>query len=227
MSITIFRASLMTIFAVLFSLVAYAEKDPWPATTADGLKRIYMPHFAVAYVKPGANPKDYSQLMIQKPIVSFMKNKVGDEKWATDNLSGLPAPEEILKVRNQISEKFHEILTKKMVAEGYHLVDKPARGVLLLRPALINLKLITPETQGTGKITLYLEIFNSVTRERLAEGWDTKKDQVANNGLKDWALDANREMGQKAFNAWAETMAKGLVRMNEHAIPFEPGVAYF
>ena len=217
----------MTIFAVLFSLVAYAEKDPWPETTADGLKRIYMPDFAVAYVKPGANPKHYSQLIIQKPVVRFMKDKEGDEKWATDNLSGLPAPEEILRVRTAISEKFNEILTKKMVAAGYDLVDKPAEGVLLLRPALINLQLISSETQGTGKVTLYLEMFNSVTGERLSEGWDMKQSHVTDNGLADWAKKANWDMAIKDFDEWAETMANGLVKMKEQAIPFEPGVAYY
>ena len=215
-----FRIALLLILTVFYSLDAYSETDPWPAITADGLHRVYIPEFGVVYVKPGNKLTDYHHLKILKPVVSFEKGRVGEEEWANESQAGMPSAEETLRVRSRISERFHEIFTRKMADGGYHLTDEAGTGVLLIRPAIINLALISSESHGAGEVTLYVELFDSVTGERLAEAWDQQTGQSADTGLENWAVEANREMGLRAIDEWAKSMQSALSGMKGQKIPW-------
>jgi len=220
MTAHILRISLLMFVAVFCSFDAYAEKDPWPTITADGLHRVYIPEFAVVYVKPGAKLTDYTHLKILESVVRFEKGRVGEEEWANESQSGVPSAEEILRVRGKISKRFDELFSKKMADADLPLVDEDGDGVLLIRPALINLALISSESHGAGEITLYVELFDSVTGERLAQAWDQKQGQSVDTGVENWALEANREMGLRAIDEWAQSMQSALSEMKHQKIPW-------
>lgn len=213
-----FRIALLLILTVFYSLDAYSETDPWPTITADGLHRVYMPEFGVVYVKPGVKLTDYHHLRILKPVIRFEKGRVGAEEWASDVTGDVPSDQEIMRVRKKMSENFNEIFSKKMADGGFHLTDENGSGVLVLRPAIINLALISTASHGVGEVTLYVELFDSVTGERLAEAWDQKQGQSADTGVENWALKANREMGLRAIDEWAQSMQSALSAMRDQKI---------
>ncbi len=71
---------------------------------------------------------------------------------------------------------------------GYVLVDGIAEDVLIVHPAIVDLDVISPDTPGTrgqrsviasvGSMSLYMELIDSVTGDKLVKAIDNKFDRT-------------------------------------------------
>ena len=110
-----------------------------------------------------------------------------------------------------------------------------AVDVLLLRPAIINLKVIIPSDAGTDDagavvrsaagMTLFIEAFDSVSGELLAKAMDRKtdkdKDPVRADFMFIWKASAsenkeNMALIDKAFADWADSLVDALNVAKSH-----------
>ena len=185
------RTSAITIFLtaafLIFSLSAEAKKkQELPEVTEDGLERVHDSKLAVVYVEPGATLEAYTRVKLLDTYVAFKKN------WARDQRSRSAQPlrvtsRDVENIKNSLAEEFQAVFIKELESGGYPVVDESADDVLLVRPAIINLDVNAPDTptagrsrtytSSAGEMTLYIELYDSVTGDLIAKALDRQKDR--------------------------------------------------
>jgi hypothetical protein len=89
------------------------------------------------------------------------------------------------RIKTYLSEQFKKVFTDRLTASGETVTTAQGTGVLLLRPAIINLDVSAPHradpspqgiyTAGSaGQATLHLELYDSVTGALLARAVDVE-----------------------------------------------------
>jgi hypothetical protein len=206
--------------AVLF---AGCETTSAPAVSDDGLVRIKSKRAEVVYVQPGASLDGYDKIMLTEPQISFRKNWKND--WNMDNpmrrVDDRYMAEAVATGKRLLLEEFEKALTKK----GFTLVDQPGSNVLTVRPAIIDLDIFAPDpnntagmwsktySNGSGRATMFLELFDSSSNQLLVRVVDTKDNE--NDGTT-WRMQRNRNSNMNdarfAFSSWGTDLANGLIQ---------------
>ncbi len=91
------------------------------------------------------------------------------------------------QIKKELAAEFMKVFTRQLKAGGYAVVDTAAPDVLILRPAIINLRVTAPDlmtpginmtvVRSAGSATLYLELWDSMTDKILARVMDSQADQ--------------------------------------------------
>ena len=205
---------------VLFSLVvagnhAVAEKA-MPEVTIEGLQLIKDSNLALVYAEPGINLGQYSKVYLGDAYIAFKKN------WQRDQNRHYPQKinsEDMARMKAELSSLFREVFSKTLEEGGYELVTERAEDVLLLKPAIINLDVIAPDTmdanrgnsfsETTGEMTLYLELYDSLTDDLIAKALDRKIDRQT--GYFQWQNRVtNRAAANRILQVWANVLKEGL-----------------
>ena len=109
----------------------------------------------------------------------------------------------------------------------YEVVDEAGPDVLLVRPAIINLDVNAPEkmtagmskvyVESAGEMTLYVELYDSVTGDLIAKALDRKMDR-RNTGFYTWANSAtNKAAAVRILRGWANILLAALNEAREEA----------
>jgi hypothetical protein len=174
------RASIGLALGVLFAVAASAADKDLPAMSHDGLE-LRKGRAAVVYVRPGVDFSQYKRLAILECPVAFGKSWERDRRSSAQRLKS----DDLEKIKKNLSEEFRKIFVDELQNKGgYAIVEEGAEDVLVLRPAIIDLYVTAPDTMTPGRnytlsdsagaMTLYLEIFDSVTGQILARAIDRK-----------------------------------------------------
>jgi hypothetical protein len=209
----------VTTIALAFALALTAHQDlqaaddDIPEVTHDGLQRLEDSKAAIAYVKPGADLSVYDRFLIVDCFVAFKKDWQKDYNRDQRSLSGQVTDKDMERMRNDMAELFREVFVEELTEnDGYELVDAPAEGVLLIRPAIIDLEATAPDVQSAGRsttfvdsagtATLFIELYDSVSGEILARAIDRKADR--SHGRMEWSTGtSNRVNAKRILRTWA------------------------
>ncbi len=215
--------ALVTIFILSGASVHAAE--PPPTVDQDGLHLVEGSEAMIAYLQPGADLGKFDKVMILDCFVEFR------EKWARDynldvvGLQGRVSDRDMERIKTKLSVEFHKVFAEELSADGYPIVDKPAPGVLLLRPAIVNLDVTAPDTmrasrgntwvRSAAQMTLYMEMYDAETDELLARVIDPRADsdaipQIANSVT-------NRAAARTIIRYWARLLGDRLNTMKGRA----------
>ena len=148
-----------------------------PQVSTDGLHLVSGTKLAAVYLKPGADLGQYDKIALLDTYVAFAKNwqrNYNEEATFEDQISD----QQMQKIRQNVSRGFAAEFTKVLTADGRQFVTKGGTGVLILRPAIIDLRITQPDlmTPGmeatfvasTGSMTLYLEMLDGKTGDLIA-----------------------------------------------------------
>jgi hypothetical protein len=144
--------------------------DAPPQVSKDGLQLKIHTSNELIYVKPGATFGQYKRVMILPCYVAMAKdwqqnyntNEEGDiDLQVTDA--------DVQQIESTLSTEFKKVFTSELQKGGYQVTTTPAPDVLLLRPAIINVRVTAPDlmTAGmnanvissAGSGTFYLELW--------------------------------------------------------------------
>ena len=212
-----------SLFLVMFATIAVAKTD-FPAVSHDGLHLMPDTKLRAVYMKPGADLSQYDRVSLLDAYVAFRKN------WQRDHNDDEPfdmrvSDKDMKEIRDRVSKEFAKEFTKVLSTEGGHQVVKDAGdGVLILRPAIINLDVTAPDlmTAGmsqtfvasAGTMTLYLELYDGKTQAIIARIIDPEA--ADNVGI---AQVANRVTNTADFDRvvrrWAEILNKHLAQLKK------------
>ena len=154
-----------------------AGKPGFPPVSPEGLKLVPDTKVAAVYLKPGADLSQYDKVAILETYVSFAKNWQRDynEDATFENQIN---DQQMQTIREKVATAFNEEVTRVLTQDGRQIVTTGGTGVLILRPAIINLQitqpdLMTPGMQQTfvtsaGSMTLYLEMLDGKTGDLIA-----------------------------------------------------------
>lgn len=199
------------------------ETTSAPAVSEDGLVRIKSKRADVVYVQPGASLDGYDKIMLIEPQISFRQDWQSD--WNMNNpmrrVDDRYVVDAVATGKRLLQEEFAKALTKK----GFTLVDQPGPDVLTVKPAIIDLDIYAPDpnntagmwsktySNGSGRATMFLELFDSSSNQLLVRIMDTRDNE--NDGYS-WRMQRNRAINMNdarfAFSAWGTDLANGLIQ---------------
>jgi hypothetical protein len=121
-----------------------------------------------------------------------------------------------------VAQEFTREMTQVLTAQGRQMVSKGGSGVLIVRPAIVNLQvtapdLMTPDMEQTlvasaGSMTLYMELLDGKTGDLIARIIDP---EAADNG--GMAQIANSVTNTADFDRimkrWAQLLSAHLARL--------------
>jgi hypothetical protein len=196
---------------LLLAATAGAADKELPAVSHDGLE-LRKGKAAVVYVRPGVDFSQYKRFAILECPVAFSKSWERDQRSSAQRLSS----SDLDRIRKNLSEEFRKIFVDELQNKGgYAVVDAGAEDVLVLRPAIIDLDVTAPDTMTPGRsytlsdsagaMTLYLEIYDSVTGQILARAIDRQAGR--DFGRIQWQNSVtNKSEADRILRRWAKAL---------------------
>jgi hypothetical protein len=191
-----------------------------PEVSHDGLHLQKDTKLAAVYLKPGATLDQYDKVAILDCFVSFKKNWQRDYNEDVIGLGQRVSDKDADAIKKRVAKEFKDVFTKELETKGgYQVVDNAAQDVLVLRPAIINLVVTDPDTMSpgmsrtfvssAGQMTLYLELYDSVTSDIIARIIDpeaARDDGIAQMG----GRVANKAAADRIMRRWADVLRSHL-----------------
>jgi hypothetical protein len=203
------------VLGLLAGLSASAREKTAPATV-DGLHLVPDTQLGLVYADPEADLSVYSKLLLIDAQVAFKKN------WRKDINQGKPyhvTAEDMQKIRGEVSALFREIFTQELQSAGFVLVSQQSPDTMIIRPAILDLNVNSPDTASTrntrnitesaGDMTLYLELRDSITGDVLVKAMDFQFDR---SNITPFMLDRtrNEKAARQLLTNWAQVLVNGL-----------------
>ena len=207
------------IIVLLFSVIGNSPvlaKKSLPAVNDEGMELVKDSELATVYADPGADLSIYKRIWLEDATVAFKKN------WQRDQNRGYG-----LKVRGSDMEQimadvatlFREVFTKELQDGGYELTEEAGADILILKPAIVDLDIVAPDVMTTtrtysysesaGEMTLNLELYDSVTGDKIVKATDRKRDYDV--GYFEWRTSvSNRADAKRMMTAWAKALRSTL-----------------
>jgi hypothetical protein len=208
------RSGLRTILGAVLAAAlcaACATESRVPDVTHDGLERVERSKMARAWVKPGVDFSQYTEVGLLDCEVAFRRN------WRM-NHPGVRT-RDMERIKKALAEEFRKVFTDELEKGGYPIAAEPDHNVLLIRPAIIDLNVAAPDTNTAGRsdsfttsagsMTLVVELYDSVSSEILARAIDRRN--ARNVGNVTWTTrGTNTEAARRLLKRWANLLVTKL-----------------
>ena len=208
-----------TIITVLLSLAVFSPalaKKNLPAVNDEGMELVKNSDLATVYADPGADLSIYKRVMLLDATVAFKKN------WKRDQNRGNSLrvkDRDMVKIQEEVAKVFREVFTKELVDGGYEIAEEAGEDVLLVKPAIVDLDVAAPDIQSSGitrsfaesagEMTLHIELFDSITNDKIARATDRKRDN--RRGYMQWRTSvSNRSDAKRMMSGWAKALRSAL-----------------
>jgi hypothetical protein len=182
----------------------------------DGLQLVKQTKERLVYLRPGANFSQYERVAVLDADVEFQKNWARDYNSEAVSLDRRVTDDDIKRMKSALAAEFKKVFVTELTKGGYQVVETQGPGVLVLRPAIVNLQVTAPDlmtagingtvVRSAGSATLYLELWDSGTNTILARVLDAKADDQP------FAQPANRVTNTAAADTMLKSWADDLVR---------------
>lgn len=196
--------------------LSFANEKP-PEIDNHGLHLVHHSDLRLVYTLPGTDFSAYDKAILVDAYVAFKKNFKREHNDGMNRITN----KEMEKIKGRVAAEFRKVFTAELEKEGIPVVDQTETGddVLIIRPAIINLDIEAPDPMSqvnnvrtiapsAGQMTLYAEIYDSVSSQMIAKVLDPEADR----GYGGMAMEQNRVTNKAAedriVRMWAETMAK-------------------
>lgn len=184
--------------------------------TIEGLQLVEDSNLALVYAQPDVDWGQYSKIYLDDAYIAFKKN------WQRNYNRGHPdkiSADDMAKIKMELSGLFRDVFTETLEEGGYELVFETGEDVLQIKPAIIGLDVVAPEhgspgvsrtySETAGEMTLYLELYDSVSGAMLAKALDRKEDR--RTGYFEWQNRVtNRAAANRILKVWANVLKEGL-----------------
>lgn len=215
---SLIKCSLISTVVTLLPM-ALAASDELPESTKDGLVLQKNSKVAALYLKPGASLEAYDRIYLVDAYVAFKKDWQKDYNRQRAGLEGRISDADMDRIKKDVASEFKRVFTEALEQGGYQIATEAAPDVMILRPAIINLDIAAPDTstpgmraiivRSAGSLSLYAELYDSVTSDKFAEVLDAQEDLQGG-----FAHTANRITNKAALdrvlNHWAGLLVKAL-----------------
>jgi hypothetical protein len=215
---------LATWFAVVLVMLAgpLVSADDLPAVTEDGLHLVPNTQVRAVYAKPGADLREYDKIALLEVYVAFRKNWQRDHNREAVGLEGRVSDKDMQEIRQHLAEEFEKVFIDELSTKGGHeMVKQGGDGVLILRPAIVNLDITAPDTMeagmartfaaSAGQMTLYLELYDGKTGDIIARIIDP---EAAGDHRIQWSNRVtNKAEADRIIRRWAKLLNDHLVEV--------------
>jgi hypothetical protein len=194
---------------------AWAKKS-LPAVNDEGMELVKDSELATVYADPGADLGIYKRIWLEDATVAFKKN------WKRDQNRGYGLKvkdSDMERIMEDVATLFREVFTKELQDGGYEMAEEAGEDVLIVKPAIVDLDVTAPDiksasrnnsySESAGEMTLNLELYDSVTGDKIAKATDRKRDYE--RGYLQWRTSvSNRADARRMMKAWAKALKSAL-----------------
>jgi hypothetical protein len=217
----IYRVPTLATALVALVVAGCAPTQPGPAAW-DGLVRQPDTRLDAVFLRADAEIPAYGDIILAPPTVQFARN--GDpDRGGRSRSRRLPAAD-IVAIKEGLATMFGDIFRAELTAGGYRIVTEPGPDTLLVVPAIVGVHITAPDTIGagrsrtytadSGRMTLVLELRDSVTGETLARAVDTRSGR-ASGIVQITNRTTNTADARRALRVWARALRSGLDSLRE------------
>lgn len=200
----------------LLICTAALARDRSPPATQDGLQLVPDTRLGLVYMDPEADLAVYDRLLLIEAQVAFKKN------WQRDTNQARPfhvTASDMTRIKADVAGLFREIFTRELESAGFMLVTEQAPDTLIIRPAIVDLNISSPDTprggttrnitESAGDMTLYLELRDSITGDLLVKALDFQFDR---SNITPFMMDRTRNTNaaNRLLTNWAQVLVEGL-----------------
>ncbi len=188
--------------------------DSPPEVSSDGLHLVKNTGSRLVYLRPGATFGKYDKMAILTCLVEFDKNWQSNYNSQQVDPSTFVTTDNMNQIKKELAAEFMKVFTRELKAGGYQIVDTAAPDVLVLRPAIINLRVTAPDlmtpgismtvVRSAGSATLYLELWDSMTNTILARVMDSQADQGMGGAVANSV--SNLQAADFILRGWADAL---------------------
>ncbi len=190
----------------------------------DGLVEIKPKRLDAAFLLPGADFRAYKKVMMDPVEVAFEKNWARDYNRDAATLSQRLDQGDLDRITKGARDAFTKVFTEEYGKAGLELVTAPGPDVLRLRPGVVDLYVVAPDTMTSGRsrtytmesghATLFLEARDSTTGALLGRALD--KRETRNTGRVQLSNSVtNLSDFEALFRQWAGISIKGFEELRE------------
>lgn len=215
------RAGIAYAFAAVWLLTGCETTQTSPidqVSTHDGLVKVDVKGVDAVYKRPEANLAGYDKILLRPIEVEFSKSWKPEQDSA---LYQMNQPDRD-KIKKELADAFADVFKQVLQEQGgYQLVTEPAKDVLELQAAIVNLYINAPDvsmqtaanvrtfTTNSGEMTLVAELHDSVTGQLLSRAYDRREGM--DSGLWTWTNSVtNSADARREIRRWAELLKKAL-----------------
>ena len=208
--------SLLILVIVAIPATVLAESGP-PQISLEGLELVEKDRRGELYADPGIDWSVYDKIQLDKATVAFRK------RWQRDqnrNRSLKVKDSDMEKIKTNLSELFDEVFTEELTVNGgYEIADEVADNVMRITPRIVDLDVYAPDTptaginrqytDSAGKMTLKLEIYDSVTGDLIVTASDRR--ESPRRGYMQWTTSvSNNAEARRMLQRWATGLRERL-----------------
>jgi hypothetical protein len=213
----ILKSLLLSIIMASAIAPAMAKDDP-PEVSIEGLELVDKDRRGEIYADPDIDWSLYTQTMLDPATVAFRRH------WQRDQNRSYAfkiRAKDMEKIKTSMSELFDEVFSKELSENGgYTITDQAGDDVMRIKPAIVDLDVYAPDTlnspgrsmqftESAGRMTLKLEIYDSVTGDLIATASDRR--EAPRRGYMQWTTSVtNRAEARRMFQRWAKDLVKRL-----------------
>jgi hypothetical protein len=209
-------SSLLILGFVATPATILAESEP-PQVSLEGLELVEKDRRGELYADPGIDWSVYDKIQLDKATVAFRK------RWQRDQnryQSFKVRDSDVEKIKKELAELFDEVFTEELTANGgYEIVDEVADNVMRITPHIVDLDVYAPDTptvginrqftESAGRMTLKLEIYDSVTGDLIVTASDRRESR--RNGYVQWTTKiSNSTDARRLLQRWATGLRERL-----------------
>jgi hypothetical protein len=195
----------------------------------DGLLKVEGKKLDEVYLRPQADFRGYTKVMIDPTEVSFRKNWQRDQNRERLDLSSRVSDADARRILDDAQKEFQKLFAETYAKDGYQVVTTPGSDVLRISTAIVNLDVTAPDTMSAGRsrtysrdageATLVLEARDSLTGELLGRAIDERETSDMGPYIRNSVTNAAEF--ERVFRRWAETSAEGLAELKSLS-PIDP-----
>jgi hypothetical protein len=185
--------------------------------SADGLRLVDKTRSGEIYADPDIDWTGYDSIILDPATVAFRKNWERDQNR---NRGIRIRPEEIERIKSGLAGLFDEVFTRELSRNGgYEMTSVAADNALRITPHIVDLDAYAPDvgsvgrtyqySESAGRMTLKLEIYDSVTGDLIATASDRQEDPRL--GWMEWRTRvSNRADAERMLQRWATRLRERL-----------------
>jgi hypothetical protein len=204
-----------------FTAIAPSALAAKPPAEWDGLVKVKSKKFELVYLRPGADFRGYTKVIIDPTEVAFEKNWKRDYNSDSRSISMQVTDKDIARISEEGRKGATKILEKAYTDGGYPVVTDPAADVLRVRTALVDITVTSPDldtpamvrsySRDAGGATLVVEARDSLTGSLLGRAVDSR---TIDDFTMEWRNRVtNRQDFSRQVETWAKNSVKGLAEL--------------
>ena len=218
--------------AALIAVAPAVADQQWPAQSPEGLTLKKTSEHGAVYVRDGADLGEYRSIGLLECFVQFAKDWARNYNENEPDLTEQITPDVEKRIQSFLSAEFNKVFVAELSKNSdFQIVTQQAAGVLMLRPALLNVEVTAPDLNApqpslemvasAGQMTLYLELWDDGTSTLIARIIDAEADDSTGGMAQQANSVTNKAAADIILKNWADRLRKALdaARASDAAAP--------